>query len=286
MSFNTPLTDAILKATKTTSINPVPPENVSTTPSVSSGQIVIGKENVPQEIDFKAVPITKSSLSGKNLILTPYLKAPLKERTTALPNTYLPNSKRIFEVINCMDEAIHENPYFLDLEDKWHPFISRLYISSLWFIQITRAQIASGTITPKHFQYYDSLIKIIPLESLPVPGPIAPIIKSLAVATPASSRFGKISPSLPEVMAIENPSEICTEAVANSAQLLHPHIPALNYFINLIRVADDGNIPDFSDPSTFDNTEQHVIYGVDYAAEEWDQRLRNMYASQFKKSFQ
>lgn len=270
------LTKAVLTATGSETLNVIPSTSKPETSKQESGKVIIQKEIIPEEIDYKAKPIKKSDLSGKNLILEPYVRLPLIERKTHTINTFEPNPTRAFQVLNIMDELVYENVYFNDMEYKWHPFLSRMYLSALWLYQTCRAQKSAGILPIKYHVQFKALEESIPAESLPVPGPLAPFIKAIAAATPSSSRFERVVPVIPKDTGINTPTDLITEAEDYASMMIYPHGPALAYFTNMLAAADIDNIPDFTRPDTFDDSQDRNYYGVLLQEDNWNQKTRNM----------
>lgn len=45
-----------------------------------------------------------------------------------------------YYILHEMDLLFNNNVYFLEIADKWHPFVSRSYVALLFYFQTLRAQ--------------------------------------------------------------------------------------------------------------------------------------------------
>lgn len=77
----------MLKADKVDTISIVPSTATIDTFKAQLAQTAITVETPPPDPDFKAKPTMKTTLSGKNLILTTYLKVPLQDRVNESTNS-------------------------------------------------------------------------------------------------------------------------------------------------------------------------------------------------------
>lgn len=133
-----------------------------------------------------------------------------------------------------MNLLLSTNLYFLEILDKWHPFVSRLYFGLLLLIQTLRAQssIQVGHCQTKRF--IDELMKEIPPASLPIPGPLVTILKSLSVNESSNTRFGPISPYLPTRIGPNQATTLYLGNIRSSYELEFPNIPEILFFTNSI----------------------------------------------------
>ncbi|KAK9877287.1 hypothetical protein WA026_017679 [Henosepilachna vigintioctopunctata] len=168
-----------------------------------------------------------------------------------------------------MDLLLSSNLYFLELADKWHPFISRLYFGIIFLLQTVRAQTSINVGSRNNKRFIQELLNEIAPESFPIPGPLVPVFKALSASESSSSRFGPVSPYLPRRIGPNILSQLYINGAAHAYELETPNIPLILYFINSILNADLNDILDYTNTNTFDNTVNHEIYGNEFEAERW-----------------
>lgn len=233
----------------------------------SKEQITDLKESrkTPEDVSFKPASQTPTMLAMKYEICTPMLRYPLTLKRLQKVSTYIPVSINYFQIVHFMDELISTNVYFLRLGIPWHPLLSRLYFAELFFIQTLRAMRYAkiGSSTTRLF--IEQLLKDYPPESLPIPGPLLPVLQSISVCTSDDPLYGSISPSISNDVGYNPASDLLD--IGDESFVL-PNIPAIASFLNTI-IHAEGDIPDYSDINTFDDSEDRNLQGHDFPANDW-----------------
>lgn len=217
------------------------------------------------DADFRPKEELKPQLAIKYEICTPLLRFPLTLKKLRKVNTYIPIMINYFEVVHYMDSLIADNIYFQKLGLPWHPFLSRLYFSIVFYIQALRAMRHAriGSTTTRLF--VEQFLKDYPPESVPIPGPIIPMLQTICTCSSDNPLFNLISPFIRNEIGIENASDLLD---LESLDFLLPNVPLIVGFINTI-IHAEGPIPDYTIPETFDTEEDHLINGHHFEADNW-----------------
>lgn len=165
-----------------------------------------------------------------------------------------------------MDKLIVTNSHFQRLMLPWHPLLSRLYLAEL-FIQILRCMKYARLGSRQTRLFVHRLLSDFPPESLPVPGHLIPILQSIAVGESDDPSYGLISPTIRDDFGHLPPSILWE---IHSMDYVHPNIPLIASSLNAIH--EDPNILDYSDPSTFDDSEDRTMMGHVFHAQDWTHR--------------
>lgn len=103
-------------------------------------------------------------------------------------------------------------------------------------------------------------------ESLPIPGPLVPILKSICAGSPDDRIFGLVCPLIRDDIGNGEASNLLN---LDSYGFLMPNVPLMVGFIQTILNSAPDEIPDYSDPETFDDSNEHVINGHVFNQEQW-----------------
>ncbi|XP_057445021.1 IAA-leucine resistant 2 [Lotus japonicus] len=122
--------------------------------------------------------------------------------------TYAPRYRLSFYYPSChmMDYTVHninkslvDHFHFKRSYPNYHPYILRLYFGVLFWIQCLRTGEEVGALNLDHHQFLLNFLDFHPLESLPIPGPLLPLFKTICSSQPEFSNYGKVYPRVPTV---------------------------------------------------------------------------------------
>jgi hypothetical protein len=113
-------------------------------------------------------------------------------------SSYIPNSFRLFEVLDHMNNMIIGNENLFFNMPKFLIMPVQLYYAILFYLQIVRVKKQAGVIRRTENRWLNSLINTYSEESLPVAGPLIPIFENITFLEPTDRQFPLIYPSLPE----------------------------------------------------------------------------------------
>lgn len=207
-------------------------------------------------------------------ILTPYLRNPGTGKNEPETSSYTPCAYHMYYIVHLMDDLMRKSFYFKRQEDAWHPLISRLYFGILFYIQTLRAELIAGTITPSHKRFLIKFLRDYPPETLSIPGPLVAIFESLNPTKPSTTLYGQVTPSIPKLNGRLTAADLILYEQGNAFHLSLPYIPGILGFIRLLLVAPANAIPDFTLPTTFDNTADRTLNGHIFIANSWNETER------------
>ncbi|XP_050510000.1 uncharacterized protein LOC126886904 [Diabrotica virgifera virgifera] len=220
---------------------------------------------VPNHADFTPVTPSPVLLETKYEICAPLLRYPLTLNKLHNVSTFIPTSFNYFQVVHFMDKLMSTNIDFLRMGLPWHPLLSRLYFAELFFIQTLRAMRHARIGSSSTRQFIEQFLKDYPPESIPVPGPLIPILQSISTCRSENHMYGLISPSIRNDVGYACAADLLD---INSKDFILPNIPIIAAFLNTIITAP-GTAPDYSDPATFDDTQEHTLVGHRFEARNW-----------------
>lgn len=199
----------------------------------------------------------------------PALRYPMSGIAEPRISTFVPCAFQMYYIIHIMDDIMRKSFYFLRREDAWHPFISRIFFGILFIIQTLRCELTTRIITPEKLEILQDFIDANPLEKLFIPGPLVALFKALAVGKSSVSLVGNITPKIPDIIGVPEAQWLIALDDNHIANLLLPKIPGLLAFFQKLTTAPENNIPDFTIPSTFDNTRETTLLGSNFQVGAW-----------------
>jgi hypothetical protein len=147
---------------------------------------------------------------------------PFHTRNQFTISTFIPSSLNLFIALSAMDAQMVQTHKFTQSNPHWHPLISQLYVSLLFYIHILRCMIEAEPTNVELVNFYDVLYRHLGLESLVIPGPLVPFFAAITFAASPHEWIGNISPLIPL-------STRATPAngfrIGNSLSMLLPSIP-------------------------------------------------------------
>lgn len=193
------LETALATATKTENLNPTA---TATTPPPSAEKTVTSelKEKVvtKEDTDIKPEKRTTREIATKNLIASMLVRFPLIPRLKVQTSTFTPTAFNYYEVIHLMDKLMCSNSYFAKSGLPWHAFISRIYFAVVFYIQTFRAMDHAKLGSRQTRLLISQILKDLPPERLPIPGPLMPILKALCCTQPEDQHFRLVCPLTPD----------------------------------------------------------------------------------------
>lgn len=200
------------------------------------------------------------------------LRYPLIPCRTLVTSTFVPTLMNYFEVVHFMDQLIASNVFFKQ-QLHWHPFVSRLYFAVLAYYQTLRAMDHAKLGTTQTRQLTTLLLKDLPPEQLPVPGPLVPILNAICCTSPESDLYRLVCPRIPD-----NPGPRTRPGLISNttSMLLMPNIPLLLGLANSIINASPDSIPDYTVENTFSDAKDMMLSGYVFKANAWDQQCRSL----------
>lgn len=113
---------------------------------------------------------------------------------------FVPHTLVMFQLLATMDQVIQHNYYFQRGQTNWHPFISQLYVTLLFFIHMIRVMAETQEL-PAHVQsFLTSFQNTIGFDALLVPGPLVPFFNCLTAFSGPEEWYGNVSPTLPNLV--------------------------------------------------------------------------------------
>jgi hypothetical protein len=110
---------------------------------------------------------------------------------------YTPDASMLARMVQIMDEKMLTNRYRKSHFQRWCPISTRIYITTLWYIQILRCMRSLHVLDASTSAFLFDFELNVPLNTLPIPGPLAPFFSALSVCESADKGLGPIGPSIP-----------------------------------------------------------------------------------------
>jgi hypothetical protein len=159
---------------------------------------------------FNIVEIASRILFSKDL-----------ERKTS---TYIPSAHRFYSVLHEIDQILVQNRYFRQSIPSFTPMQSRIYCGIIFTMQIARCmehvELLNGV---ADLSFFETFFRRHPVATLPVPGPLIPILQALCVSTPQDGTLPRVSPRLPTRLGPQRADSMIQDA----ANFALPNIPML-----------------------------------------------------------
>lgn len=123
------------------------------------------------------------------------------EVSDSVSSCVIPCSLAFFQVVHTLDNLMATTHRFLQSAPTWHPVVSHLYFSMLFYFQVLRAQREAGELGFQLMELMNTIESYFDFRSLAVPGPLVHFLASLSVAAPADELFGNVYTGVPHVPA-------------------------------------------------------------------------------------
>lgn len=139
-----------------------------------------------------------------------------QELSESVTSKVYPSSLALFQIVLHMDNLMTVTHRFLQSAPTWHPIVTHLYFSLLFFFQVLRAQRESGELGFQLMELLNTIEQYFDFRSLAIPGPLVHFFSALSVAAPADELFGNVTVALPHNCSVR----------ANGCFLLHNNLHA------------------------------------------------------------
>jgi len=247
LSGDKPLETDLMQAADLDSLNIARPRNVdaeSGKPRFQTQSIPINVKEPEIERRAERKPAVKTETATSDMFL-PFMRNPLINTVEPTPSYFVPSSLMMFYIIHEMDYIMCQNYYFNRSTMYYHPYVSRLYFSILFYIQVLRAMNKAGVLERRAKLFLEQFLDDFPPESLSIPGPLLPFFQAIAVSQPNDRNFGKIYPFVPTstIGAKKQKDRIVDEP----NRWLLPNVPLLFGFIARITSREARNAAFSSD---------------------------------------
>lgn len=130
-------------------------------------------------------------------MLEPYLSTKILYASRKKVSGYLPCALMMFHIVHLLNALLVDNFYFKRYAPDYHPYILRLYFGILFWIQVLRAGHDAKTLDAEAHEFLTRFLANFPPESLPIPGPLLALFKTLCTSLPEIPSFGKVYPYSP-----------------------------------------------------------------------------------------
>jgi hypothetical protein len=193
-------------------------------PSTATGKTPEQPESSEKDLDkLKGNPRPTSNLEAFN-ILEGCSRVAFSKELEHETSTFLPSAHRLYAVLHEIDDILVQNRYFRQSIPSFLPTQSRIYMGIIFLMQCYRAMIHAGlpmdVITKATIQQF---FNDHPVETLPIPGPLIPIIQSICVSNPQDATMPRVCPRLPQELGPRQASQL----ILGPHNFAIPNIPML-----------------------------------------------------------
>nr|UHK02581.1 capsid protein [Heterobasidion partitivirus 21] len=129
--------------------------------------------------------------------LFPFLTTTVNRKARKGSSTWHPASFMLFYILHHMNDLLCDHFYFKRDCPDFHPFVLRLYIGIVFYIQVVRAQLSVTSPSAANYQFLTEFLDMFKLETLHIPGPLLSLFKTICSSQPERANFGKVYPALP-----------------------------------------------------------------------------------------
>jgi hypothetical protein len=225
------LEDEFLKSSGLDSLDELSPKNFSDLETQTPAPRVISTP-VPAAAPVPAPELKKSAADAPVNVSTPvssdmlaaYLGTKVNYASRKKPSYYAPSAIMMFHIIHVMNALLVDNFYFKRYSPDFHPYVLRLYFGILFLIQALRAGHDVKALDAEQHEFLVRFLANFPPESLPIPGPLVALFKTICSSQPEIQSYGKVFPRLP---AQPGPALRSLFAADDAAILALPQIPAI-----------------------------------------------------------
>jgi hypothetical protein len=225
------LEDEFLKSAGLTSLDELSPKNFAdlqpdVPPTKTTTVTVADAGPVPApEMKKKAADAPPPSMpTSASDMLSAYLGTKILYASRKKLSHYWPSAIMMYHIIHLMNSLLVDNFYFKRHCPDYHPYILRLYFGILFYIQTLRAGQTVNALDAEQHEYLTRFLANFPADTLPIPGPLIALFKTICSSQPEISAFGKVFPLAP---AQPGPA-LRSSFTANSSFILAmPQIPAI-----------------------------------------------------------
>ncbi|QNQ73374.1 capsid protein [Bondarzewia berkeleyi partitivirus 1] len=129
-------------------------------------------------------------------------------------NLFIPDALYYSYIVEATDTTMMNTPKFVDAAQGFHPLVSRMYHSQLFFIKTFLAMDAAGILSDDVKDALNILLERLPLDTWVVPGPTVDYLNSIACSHTTVNGYGYISPFLPDTPRVSAGTPLFTSNIA------------------------------------------------------------------------
>jgi hypothetical protein len=165
--------------------------------STATGPTPAPKESDPKDLEAAAgISRPREGLKSFDILQLATRVAFSKDKEQEV-STFLPSAHRLYAIQHELDSLNIQNRYFRQAIPSFLPTHSRVYIGILFIVQVFRAMDHAGILAFREKQFLAAFLASHPAETLPIFGPILPVLQSLCVSNPQDGTMPRVTPSLP-----------------------------------------------------------------------------------------
>jgi hypothetical protein len=192
------------KAKLETTEDLIPPPKVrnvdaeSAVPKLQSGVVEDASRKPEEKKEISSLNATTGSVpSAASDMLSPYASMSILYLSRRTPSTYIPSSLMMYYIVHLINDVCTDSRVFRRSCPDYHPYVFRLYCGILFWVQCLRVTAYTAMIPGAWHQFLSRFLEVHPLESLPIPGPLVLLFKTLCASQPEIKEYGPVCPTLP-----------------------------------------------------------------------------------------
>nr|WKR37731.1 capsid protein [Leptosphaeria biglobosa partitivirus 4] len=202
VSAETPTPDTVPPAAPGPAAPPPPVQSHVREFSSRSDEAVPGPAAPPRTNNLAPRSRTRAPITAagadNNAILQIVSGLPVyTEVSDSVSSCVVPSSLAFFQVVHTIDNLMATTHRFLQSAPTWHPIVSHLYFSMLFFFQVLRAQREAGELGFHLMELMITIESYFDFRALSVPGPLVHFFAALSVSAPADELFGNVYTGIP-----------------------------------------------------------------------------------------
>jgi hypothetical protein len=241
------LEDEFLKSAGLDSLDELSPKNFSelqpseVKPKTTSSVSVSAEPQPASDLKRSAADAPqKKPAPAASDILTPYLGTKILYASRKRVSSYMPSALMMFHIVHLINVNLVDNFYFKRYCPDYHPYVLRLFYGILFHIQVLRAAHDALQLDHDQHEFLARFLSNFPPDTLPIPGPLIPLFKTICSSQPEITSYGKLFPRLP---AQPGPA-LRSSFVANHNWILFiPQVPAILALLEHLNSLINGETP-------------------------------------------
>lgn len=139
----------------------------------------------------------RQTAPGISSMLDMVAYAPWSKPESLALSTFIPCAHVLFYCLHECDTLMLSTDRFNRGHPQWLPYVSRLYISVLFYFRIMDCMVLSGDAGTEIINLLNEMKSRHDFRRLMIPGPLVPIFQSLSVCASGNELLGDVSPTLP-----------------------------------------------------------------------------------------
>lgn len=192
---------------------------------------------------------SSSSVPVASDMLEPYLGSKILYASRKRLSNYAPSALMMFYLVHLVNNLLVDHFYFKRYAPDYHPYILRLYFGIVFIVQALRAGHDAKVLDPEQHEFLTRFLANYPPETLPIPGPLLALFKTLCTSQPEIQSYGKVYPSMPA-----QPGPATRDGFVAQLQIILclPQIPAI------FALLEDLNDVINATPPTYPKKGKHI----------------------------